>query len=365
MSDERTGPSPAAPGAGRVLVIGSLNMDLVVPVERHPTPGETVLGGDLRTYPGGKGGNQAAAAARAGARAAMLGRVGTDAHGEALREALRGAGVDDRPLGRAAGPSGVALIAVAADGENTIIVSPGANGRLGAADVEAAAASLDAADVLLAQLEIPPEAVRRAAELARERARPFVLNAAPAARLDDALLGLVTVLVVNESEAGLLSGLEPTPDDLGGFASAAAEALLARGPEAVVVTLGPEGALWRQRVEGDEAFPDLDAAVADAQAIFPELPDGVGIEISDEGYRWRLEPEGLEPGHAVEAVDTTAAGDAFCGALCARLAAGDALDAAVRFANAAGALATTREGAQPSLPSAAEIQALLDAAPAA
>jgi ribokinase len=301
---------------GAVLVLGSLNMDLVVPVERQPRPGDTVLGGDLATYPGGKGGNQAAAAARAGAPVRMLGCLGSDAYGAELRAALEDAGVDTSALATVAGPSGVALITVDREGENMIVVSPGANGRPTPEQVDAC--DLSGVAVLLMQLEVPLASVRRGAEKARAVGALTLLNAAPARELPDELLRDIDVLIVNEGEAALLSGLEQGKAALPTFARAAAEALLARGVGAVVVTLGGDGAVWRNGAGG-----------------------------------------GHLPGHRVEVVDTTAAGDAFCGALATRLAEGAALAEAVRFANAAGALTATRIGAQPSLPTRGEIEGLL------
>lgn len=294
----------------QVLVVGSLNMDLVVRVARHPTPGETVLGSDVATFPGGKGGNQAVAAARAGGAVRLLGRVGRDGYGQALRQAAQAAGVEVGAVRRVPGPSGMAFITVSESGENMIVVSPGANARLGAEAVHEGV--LVGACLALAQLEIPLTTVRRLCERAKAAGIYTVVNAAPAQPLDDALLAHIDCLVVNASEAALLSGC--APDD----PAAAAAALVARGVRAVVVTLGAKGALWRHGAGGGhvEAF-------------------------------------------AVRTVDTTAAGDAFCGALVVALAEGETLEQAVRFANAAGALATTRAGAQPSLPERREIEALL------
>lgn len=305
-------------GMSMVAVVGSLNLDLVVPVPRHPRPGETVLGGDLVEHPGGKGGNQAVAAARLGGRGrvAMVGRVGADAAGERLRAALAAEGVDVSRVRSAEGrPSGRALVAVdERTGENTIIVSPGANAALLPQDVAAEGALLRDAVVTVLQQEVPADTVEAAARLA---GGTVLLNPAPARplteHLRDGLLPMVDVLVPNRGELGVLVG-EELPD-LHAVADAARRL---RGPAAVVVTLGADGALLCE--------------------------DGAVL---------------LVPPHPVRPVDTTAAGDAFCGALAVCLAERLPLHEAVRLANTAAALATTRPGAQPSLPTRAELDRAL------
>jgi ribokinase len=285
-----------------IVVVGSLNLDIVVPVPHHPRPGETVLGGDHARHPGGKGANQAVAAALLGGETAMLGRIGDDDAGRLLLGALEDAGVAiDDVLVTSDAPSGIALITVDDEGENAIVVSPGANARLDPSDVEAAAELIQAADIVLLQLEVPLPTVIRAAELARGT---VILNPAPAVELPASLLERVGVLVPNRGELALLSGGD---DDV----VSSAQGLEARR---VVVTLGAEGALVVSR--------------------------------------YAVEPIA---GHSVEAVDTTAAGDCFCGALAAGLDEGLDLVAAARRANAAAALSTTRRGAQPSLPTRAEL----------
>ena len=296
----------------KIAVVGSLNLDLVVPVPHHPRPGETVLGGALAEHPGGKGANQAVAAARLGAQVAMVGMVGADAVGGRLRAALAAERVDvERVLVAEGSASGQALVAVnTSSGENSIIVSPGANGALTPEHCAAAGALLRDAQVTLLQQEVPAATVEAAARLAGGL---VLLNPAPARELPRGLLEMVDVLVPNRRELAALVG-SPLPD----LHAVADAARTLGGPAAVVVTLGADGALLC--AEG-------------AVHVVPPLP--------------------------VEAVDTTAAGDAFCGALACALAEGRALHEAVRLANAAAALATTRAGAQPSLPTRDEVEALL------
>ena len=301
-----------------VAVVGSANLDLVVEVASIPAPGETVLGGGLRRIPGGKGANQAVAAARLGRRVAMVGRVGDDDAGTMLRAALASAGVDTTSLHTTPEtPSGTALIAVGADGDNAIVVSPGANGRVTAHDVTAAAGALGAAAVVLLQLEVPLEAVEAAVRTARGK---VVLNPAPAPAepLPGDLLDGVDVLVPNQTELAVLAGHAGLSAI--GDVDAETAVALARGlPAAVVVTLGAAGAM----------------VVTGAEAVHVPAP--------------RVAP-----------VDTTAAGDAFCGALADALADGTDLVGAATWAVRVGAAATLRPGAQPSLPTRAEVSSLLD-----
>ncbi len=298
----------------RVVVVGSLNMDLVVPVPRHPRPGETAIGGDLAQHAGGKGANQAVAAARLGAAVRMIGRVGEDAFGRALIANLESEGVDKSDVRALVGvPTGVALITVDARGENAIVVSPGANARLRPEDLDPA--SFAGAAVVLLQLEIPLETAIRAAELGRAAGTFVILNAAPARPLPRALLEPVDLLVANEHEAAAI--LEAAPPDTAEEALILARRLVRRVP-AAVVTLGEKGLAYAGR-----------------------------------------EGSGTRPAFPVQAVDTTAAGDAFVGALAAAIAEGAPLPEALRFGAAAGALAATRPGAQPSLPRRDEVVALL------
>ncbi len=302
-----------------IVVVGSLNVDLVVPVERFPVAGETLLGGDYARHRGGKGANQAVAAARAGATVRMLGRVGDDAFGAWLRAGLDADGVDHRGVvALPDAPTGVAFISIDAHAQNVIIVSPGANGRLGAQDL--AAHAFDGADVVLLQLEVPLAASLRAAELAKAAGALVVLNLAPATALDAEQLRHVDVLVVNESEGALLLGIDAA--DLADRPERAARDLTTLVPIAIV-TLGASGSTWARRT---------------TRAAEPS--------------------SGHVAGFPVTAVDTTAAGDAFVGALAAALDRGAPIEAALRSANAAGALAVTVRGAQPSLPTAEAIEAL-------
>ncbi len=305
-----------------IVVVGSLNMDLVVSVPRFPVAGETLLGGDYARHPGGKGANQAVAAARAGGDVAMIGRVGADAFGEALVDGLTSDGVATEAVAALPdAPTGVAFISIDPSAQNTIIVAPGANARLAPDDLEPA--RFDGARVVVLQLEVPLETTLRAARLGHGAGARVVLNLAPAQPLTAAQLADVDLLLVNETEAAGLTGI-----DVGGVArdpERAAAALTELVP-AAVLTLGAAGAAWAELTAADTGG---------------------------------LATTGLVPGFTVDAVDTTAAGDAFAGALAVRLAQGAALPEAVRYANAAGALAATRPGAQPSLPTAAEIDAFV------
>ena len=292
-----------------LIVLGSANVDYTVVVDRHPQPGETLLGGDIVTGSGGKGANQALAAARAVGLPVFLGAVGADPAGRALLDVLGSGGVDVSNVSSIAdAPTGVALITVAHDGENTIVVAAGANGRLDAETIAARVAELAGpGTVLLAQLEVPLPAVEAAAAALARAGGRLVLNLSPSRPVPDALLALCDPLVVNESEA---SDLAASPVDGPAAAAAAAAALLERC-RSVVITLGGEGAVFAAR-EG-----------------------GPG---SSSGHR---------PAPHVEVVDTTGAGDAFVGALAAELAEGGGLESAVERGVAAGAAAVQWVGAQP------------------
>ncbi|KPI01722.1 Ribokinase [Actinobacteria bacterium OK074] len=300
-----------------LLVVGSANADLVIGVDRRPAAGETVLGSDLVVHPGGKGANQAVAAARLGARTALLARVGDDGHGRLLLDSQRRAGVDTAGVLTGGAPTGVALITVDPSGDNSIVVSPGANGRLTPADIRAASGLLAASRVVSAQLEIPLETVVEVVRQLPQAAR-FVLNPSPPRELPAEVLAACDPLIVNEHEARVIVGAE-----LGGSPEEWAAALLALGPRSVVVTLGAEGAL---------------VAAADGDAV-------------------------RVPSVKVAAVDTTGAGDAFTAALGWKLGTGASLADAAAYAARVGAAAVTRAGAQESFPTAEEVDALCCAGP--
>ncbi len=291
----------------RVVVLGSLNMDLVVSLTRLPRSGETVIGDRLQRFPGGKGANQAVAAARLGAQVAMVGRVGQDSFGNELLSNLMSDGVAIEGVERDPNePTGAALILVEEGGENMIAVARGAGRVVGEADADRATRALQERDVLLLQLEIPLAAVVAAAQAAKAAGARVILNAAPAAPLPASLLSQLEVLVVNELETEPLLG-RPAADLKD--AEQAARTVVALGALSAVVTLGAAGAV---------------------------LAQGESIH--------RVEPQ------RVHAVDATGAGDAFVGALAAALAAGAALTEAAELAGAAGAAAVTKPGAQASLP---------------
>ncbi|MFD1506705.1 ribokinase [Georgenia yuyongxinii] len=314
----------------QVVVVGSANADLVLDIDHRPAPGETILASDVVTTPGGKGANQAVAAGKVGGRVAFLGCVGDDDHGRLLRGSLEGAGVDATGLRTVAAPTGTAIISVTPDGENSIMVSPGANRHVtpamltGLQDVWASAA------VVVLQLEIPMESVAAVAAGATGR---VVLNAAPAASLPAEVLAVADPLVVNESEAEFLlaeagaadGATSPDGEGAPGGDSLAAR-LLALGPRSVILTLGAAGSV-----------------------IVERAPDG--------GAR----PPVWVPARRVAATDTTGAGDAFVGALAVRLAAGASLTEAVELATAVAAVAVTRRGASTSSPTLVEVEAMFGA----
>lgn len=312
-----------------ILVVGSLNTDLVVRAPRFPQPGETISGEDLQVIPGGKGANQAVAAARHGAQVSMLGRVGNDGFGDFLLDNLKENNVDISRIQRDGASTGTAIIVVDSNGQNSIVLSAGANGNVSIADVHNA--SFADHKLLLLQLEIPTPAVLAATRRARESGLSILLNPAPAKELPDELISLVDYLIPNETELGLLTGMDV--NDLSSV-ERAAHSLLERGVKHVIVTLGSKGAVIVNR----EISKQVDT-------------------------------------YLVDVVDTTAAGDAFIGGFAYKLlesasravapwqrllansrAQAPVLQNAVRYACACGALATTKFGAQPSLPTKEEVE---------
>lgn len=298
-------------------MIGSLNVDLVVLVDRMPASGETVSGRDFARHAGGKGLNQAIAAARSGQQVHLVGAVGDDDGGTWLRGLVRSEGIDDLRLATVDGPSGTALIEVDSSGANRIVVVPGANGTLSGYQAESAIAEIHQATVVLANLEATVESAVAGLRAAQNTGLRTILNPAPVPHrgLPAELLPVSDILVPNEHEASLITGTDVRDADT---ALAAGRQLIDRGVGCAVVTLGDRGAVW---VTGDA--------------------------------------EGRVPAYVVDAVDTTAAGDAFCGTLAASLSADLPWDDCLRRACAAGALATTSPGAMPSLPAAVDIDRLV------
>lgn len=299
----------------KIVVVGSCNTDMVIPVEHLPLPGETIIGGDLLTNQGGKGANQAVAVARFGGEVELIARVGDDGFGRQTIESLRREGVGTSRIWLTPGvPSGVALIAVDAKGENSIMVSSGANARLTPEDVEEAGAVLTEADVVLMQLETPLPTLTKAASLAREAGCRVVLNPAPypPTPLPAAFLGLIDLITPNETEAMAMSGVSITDE---ASALEAIRAIRAQGVKQVVITAGGAG-----------AYTELDGQLLHIEAC---------------------------PTHVV---DTTAAGDTFCGVLCVALSEGASLPEAIAQANRAAALSVTRRGAWQSIPYRREVE---------
>ena len=297
----------------KIAVVGSLNMDLVVRAPHMPIPGETVIGSDFRTIPGGKGANQAVAAARLGAEVTLIGRVGDDDFGRAQLRNLGELSIDTtHVVVDSEAATGIALITLDANGQNSIVLAPGANMRLTKEDINAAQGAIVWSDVLVLQLENPLEVVVHAIDIAYAEGVKVILNPAPARSIPKETLAKLDYLIPNESETALLTGIEVADLD---SAKEAAERLREEGVGTVILTLGDRG------------------------AFLSSAKESVHI-----------------PGYEVEVVDTTAAGDAFVGGLAVALAQGQNLAEVVRYANAAGALAVTRLGAQPSLPTRQEVE---------
>lgn len=299
-----------------IVVVGSSNTDMIVRVRRIPRPGETILGGEFSSAAGGKGANQAVGATRAGGNVTLVARVGADVFGKQTLASFLRNGINVQSVFHdKTAPSGVALILVAEDGENCIAVASGANARLTSSDVRKVAKVIRSAAILVVQLETPIETVQTAVTIAAKAGVRVILNPAPARPLPDSLLQRISILTPNETEAELLTGVKVTNE---AAAARATRKLRARGVQTVILTLGSRGAF-----------------------------------LAGDGH------EQLVPGYKVKAVDTTAAGDIFNGALAVALAEGSSLLEAVRFANAAAAISVTRLGAQPSAPTRREIDTVL------
>ena len=304
----------------KVAVVGSLNIDLVCHATRRPDKGETLIGDEFDIFTGGKGFNQATAAARLGADVSLVGSVGADPFGEMLLTATENERINSRFVTKRPDTgTGIATIVIEPDGDNSIIVVPRANMALTIAEIDAAADAIADADVLLLQLETPIDASEHAAAIAKRHGTTVILNPAPAQPLPDSLLAYVDILTPNQSETELLSGMQVSNDEAVSKAAAVLRARMTHTEtSAVVLTLGERGALMLTATTSERV-----------------------------------------PAYAVEAADTTGAGDAFCGALATVLASGETLHAAIRFANAAGAAAVTVVGATPSMPTRAKVDLLM------
>jgi ribokinase len=298
-----------------IVVVGSINIDLVAKAQHIPVTGETVAGLDFQTHPGGKGANQAVAIARLGYPVRMIGRTGDDAFGTQLRDGLRDAGVDISGVNISQGSSGVAIIVVSPSGENIIVVTPGANGLVTPADIDANIETIRRAGIVLTQLEIPLATVEHLAAVCAREGVPLMLDPAPACELPANVLQHIRWFTPNETEADFYL---PNKDRSASLQTVA-QSLLALGPEAVVLKLGARG-------------------------VYLKSHNGLARQV--DGFR-------------VNAVDTTAAGDAFNGTFATALMLGNSPEESARFAAAAAAISVTRAGAQPSMPTMLEVERLL------
>jgi ribokinase len=305
--------------SGRVVVVGSLNQDLVLNVDRMPVPGETVFGSSLERNPGGKGLNQAAAAARLGARVSMIGATSADSAGDFLMRVVDAEGIDGSGIARVSGFAGTAVIEVDSSGANRIVVVPGANALLTADHVRTALAAIPDVRIVLTQGETPPDAVVAAMEVGRERGAITILNPAPVQEYPDSIWRNVDYAIPNEHEIELMTGLRTSTSV---DATEAARVLTEKGVGTVIVTRGARGSVWATLTRSGSS------------GTFPVIP-----------------------------VDTVAAGDAFCGAFATALCEGLSLSEALRWGSAAGALTATKAGAVPSLPDRESVEALVNVAP--
>lgn len=311
-----------AMSSGRVTVIGSLNMDFVIRAVRLPLPGETLIGRSVTRVPGGKGGNQAVAAARLGASVAMIGRVGSDSHGAQLVRLLNDEEVNCSGLEASdVSPTGTAMIVVADDSQNAIIIVPGSNGEVSAQTVREHSRLIEEADVVVCQMEIERDAVEAVLKTAHAMRRPVVLNPAPVtSSLPAHWYPLIDYLIPNEIEASVLSGVQVNDPQ---SAREAAQVLRFMGARNVLITLGAQG----------------------VYAVMADDPAGGGRHY---------------PGRQVDAIDTTAAGDTFVGAFCAAIAVRQPIWSAIKFGIEAAAISVTRAGAQPSIPYLDEVRMVAD-----
>jgi ribokinase len=302
-----------------IVVVGSINLDLVATADHVPLPGETITGRDFNTFNGGKGANQAVGVGQLGYPVSMVGKVGDDSFGAALKSGLRNAGVDVKAVRAVKGSSGVALINIGSDGQNNIVVVPGANGKMLPKDIARHAAILRKAGMLLAQLEIPLITLETLGVFAHRHGIPIMLDPAPARELPPGLMQVITWITPNESETRILCGLDAREPVTPATAARCADLLLARGPKNVLIKMGSQG-------------------------VFLAAADGLRQMVS---------------AFPVRAVDSTAAGDAFNAGFAVSLLSGKKPLEAARYASAVAAISVTRKGAQPSMPSAREVAAFL------
>ncbi|MGL5312222.1 MAG: ribokinase [Peptostreptococcaceae bacterium] len=296
----------------KICVIGSLNMDLVVKVDTMPKAGQTLIGSNFKEVPGGKGANQAVAMARLGGDVSMIGKVGNDGFGETLINALKNDNVNTKYIGIEEGPTGVALITVDKNAENSIVVAPGANFKVQASDIDSNIDAINNSDIVVVQLETPLDTIKYALQKAKEAGKYTILNPAPAVVLEDTIIENVDLLTPNETELEILSGVEINNEE---DINRAAQILIEKGVRELIVTLGSKGSLYINR-----------------------------------------EKSMFKKAYKVDAVDTTAAGDSYTGALSVAFANGKDVVEAMDFASKVGALSVMKEGAQSSLPTLKDVE---------
>ena len=295
-----------------ICVIGSLNMDLVVKVDKRPKGGQTVIGGDFKEVPGGKGANQAVAMARLGGNVNMIGKVGTDGFGETLLNALKNDNVNTEYINKADVATGVAMITVDSNAENSIVVAPGANFKVDKDYIDASIEGIEKSDIVVLQLETPIETINYALKKSKELGKYTILNPAPAVKLDDEIISNVDLLTPNETELEILSGVDiQTEADI----EKAAQIMINKGVKELIVTLGSKGSLYINK----------------EKSIFKKA-------------------------YKVNAIDTTAAGDSYTGALAVAFANDKNIEESMDFASKVGALSVQKEGAQSSLPTIEDVE---------